>query len=106
MSPEQARGLRSVDTRSDLWSLAVIAYRCVVGSLPFVGEAVGDLLVQICIAPAPVPSQHVPSLPPAFDAWVARALAKDPAERFQTANEMTEALNAVTGGARDRKSVV
>ena len=41
MSPEQARGLRSVDTRSDLWSLAVIAYRAVVGELPFVGEAVG-----------------------------------------------------------------
>ena len=100
MSPEQARGLRSVDTRSDLWSLAVIAYRAVVGELPFVGEAVGDLLVQICVSPTPVPSQKVPGLPPAFDAWIARALGKEPGARFQSAAEMAEALNAVMGGAR------
>ncbi|MCC6899149.1 MAG: protein kinase [Polyangiaceae bacterium] len=100
MSPEQARGLRSVDTRSDLWSLAVIAYRSVVGELPFVGEAVGDLLVQICVSPTPVPSQKVPGLPPAFDAWVARGLGKEPGARFQTAAEMAEALTSVAGGAR------
>ena len=57
MSPEQARGLRSVDYRSDLWSVGVIAYRCIMGVLPFEGEAVGDLLVKLCTAPLPIPSR-------------------------------------------------
>jgi eukaryotic-like serine/threonine-protein kinase len=97
MSPEQARGLRSIDYRTDLWSMGVIAYRCLVGELPFIGEAVGDLLVQICVSPLPVASQKVPGLPPAFDAWLRKALARDPAERFQSAPELAEALGSIAG---------
>jgi eukaryotic-like serine/threonine-protein kinase len=97
MSPEQARGLRSVDSRSDLWSVAVIAYRCLVGALPFDGEAVGDLLVKLCTAPIPVPSRLVSDLPPSFDAWVHKALTREPAERFQTAAQLSESLAAVCG---------
>jgi len=97
MSPEQARGLRSVDSRSDLWSVAVIAYRCVVGALPFEGEAVGDLLVKLCTAPIPVPSALVSDIPPSFDAWVQKALTREPAQRFQTAAQLSESLAAVCG---------
>ena len=97
MSPEQARGLRSVDSRSDLWSVAVIAYRCIVGVLPFEGEAVGDLLVKLCTAQVPVPSQIAPDVPPSFDAWLAKALTRDPAQRFQTAAQLSESLAAVCG---------
>src|SRR5688572_15223125 len=97
MSPEQARGLRSVDYRSDLWSVGVIAYRCIVGRLPFEGEAVGDLLVKICTAPLPVPSQTVPGVPRAFDAWFERALNREPAQRFTTANELADALCVACG---------
>ena len=97
MSPEQARGLRSVDSRSDLWSVAVIAYRCIVGALPFEGEAVGDLLVKLCTAPIPVPSQVAPDVPPSFDAWFAKALTREPAQRFQTAAQLSESLAAVCG---------
>jgi serine/threonine protein kinase len=97
MSPEQARGLRGVDYRSDLWSMGVIAYRCVTGQMPFNGEAVGDLLVQICTAPLPVASQTAPGVPAGFDAWVARALAREPAQRFQSATELAEALAGVAG---------
>jgi eukaryotic-like serine/threonine-protein kinase len=102
MSPEQARGLRSVDHRADLWSIGVIAFRCVVGRLPFEGEAIGDLLVKICTAPLPVPSQSVPGLAPGFDHWFFRALGREPAERFQSAREMSESLAAIAGvsGAR------
>ncbi len=97
MSPEQARGLRSVDYRSDLWSVAVIAYRCIVGQLPFDGEAVGDLLVKLCTAPIPVPSQLVPDIPPSFDSWLAKALNRDPAQRFISAAQLAESLAAVCG---------
>jgi serine/threonine-protein kinase len=97
MSPEQARGLRSVDSRTDLWSLGVIAYRCLVGVLPFKGEAVGDLLVNICTSDAPVPSSLHPDVPAGFDGWVRRALAREPGERFQTAAELSEALSIVCG---------
>ncbi|HYQ40746.1 MAG TPA: protein kinase [Polyangiaceae bacterium] len=97
MSPEQARGLRSVDSRSDLWSVAVIAYRCIVGALPFEGEAVGDLLVKLCTAPIPVPSEIAPDVPPSFDAWLHKGLTREPAQRFQTAAQLSESLAAVCG---------
>ncbi|HEX7669713.1 MAG TPA: serine/threonine-protein kinase, partial [Polyangiaceae bacterium] len=97
MSPEQARGLRSVDHRTDLWSLGVIAYRCLVGVLPFKGEAVGDLLVNICTSDAPVPSSVEPGVPPGFDGWVRRALAREPQDRFQSAGDLAEALALVCG---------
>jgi serine/threonine-protein kinase len=97
MSPEQARGLRTVDHRSDLWSLGVIAFKCVTGTLPFEGEAVGDLLVKICTSPIPAPSQYDPTLPASFDAWFMRALEREPARRFSTATELAEGLAFAAG---------
>jgi serine/threonine-protein kinase len=97
MSPEQARGLRSVDYRSDLWSVGVIAYRCLVGTLPFEGEAVGDLLVKLCTAPLPVPSQLAADVPPGFDAWFTKALSREPEGRFSSAGELAASLAAVCG---------
>src|SRR5262249_39117399 len=97
MSPEQARGLRTVDQRTDLWSLGVIAYKCVTGVLPFEGESVGDLLVKICTAPLPVPSQFLPGLPQTFDGWFTRALEREPDRRFATAQELSDALAYAAG---------
>jgi serine/threonine-protein kinase len=97
MSPEQARGLRSVDYRSDLWSVGVIAFRCMTGRLPFEGEAVGDVLVKLCTAPIPVPSQYAPDVPPGFDAWLVRALGREPESRFQTASDLGRSLATVCG---------
>jgi serine/threonine protein kinase len=95
MSPEQVRG-QGVDSRSDLWSLALIAFECVCGRSPFEGRAVGDVLVLICSEQLPVPSTLRP-LPPAFDAWFAKATARNADERFQTAKEMADALRAIVG---------
>jgi serine/threonine protein kinase len=97
MSPEQARGLKDIDHRADLWSLAVMAYRCAIGKLPFDGESVGDLLVKICTAPLPVPSRENPALPQMFDGWFAKALERDPNGRFQNANDFSESLAEIAG---------
>jgi len=102
MAPEQARGLRSIDYRADLWSLGVIAYKCVTGILPFEGESVGDLLVKICTAPPPVPSMTIPGLPVSFDAWFARTMEREPGARFGSAAELADAL-AVAAGVSVRR---
>jgi eukaryotic-like serine/threonine-protein kinase len=97
MSPEQADGTKPVDFRCDLWSLGVIAYRCIVGQLPFESEALGDLLMKIMHRPIPIPSHAAPDLPEAFDAWWARASERDPARRFQSAGALADALSEALG---------
>jgi serine/threonine protein kinase len=109
MSPEQAQGTKSVDYRSDLWSLGVIVYQCVTGLLPFESEALGDLLMRIIMNPLPVPSQHA-DVPLGFDAWWARAASRDPAARFQSAKDLADSLGLVCGisqvsGVTDRADV-
>ncbi len=91
MSPEQAQGTKSIDHRSDLWSLAVVVFECLTGKLPFNSEAFGDLLLKIMVKPLPVPSQLAP-VPPGFDAWWARAASREPEARFQSAKEFCDAL--------------
>jgi serine/threonine protein kinase len=97
MSPEQARGVKGIDHRSDLFSLAIIAYQCVTGRLPFYSEGLGDVLAQIMYEPIPVPSQHAEGVPPAFDAWWLRASARAVEERFQSAKEMADSLSIALG---------
>jgi serine/threonine-protein kinase len=104
MSPEQARGLREVDHRTDLWSLGVIAFKCVSGVLPFEGVSVGDLLVKICTSAPPIPSHVVPGLPTSFDAWFARALEREPSRRFSSAQELADALAYAAGVSVKRGS--
>jgi serine/threonine-protein kinase len=99
MSPEQVRGSRLVDHRSDLWSLGVITYRAITGQLPFQGNDVADLIVKICTERALPPSQIDASLGPEIDAFFERALARDPDSRFQTARELTVALASAAGEA-------
>jgi len=95
MSPEQAEG-REVDARADLWSLGVVSFECVTGLLPFEGDSLPALLRAICYDPIVVPSRVAP-VPPGFDGWFARALARDPDQRFQSARELIEGLEPLLG---------
>ena len=99
MSPEQAQGTKAIDWRTDLWAMAVIGYQCMTGQRPFDSEALGDLLLKICVRDAPVPSQACPDVPPELDAWFARGVQKDPEDRFQSAQELAEAYAAALADA-------
>jgi serine/threonine-protein kinase len=97
MSPEQARGVKAIDHRSDLFSLAIIAYQCVTGKLPFYSEGLGDVLAQIMYEPIPLPSQQGLQVPPGFDAWWHRASARPVEARFQSAKELADSLALALG---------
>lgn len=100
MSPEQILSARRVDHRADLWSVGVVMYRALTGSVPFQGETLGAVCVAIERAEFTPATQRRPDLPPTLDVWFARALAREPAQRFQSAKEMAEAFVAAseTGG--------
>jgi len=81
MSPEQCRGAGQVDHRADIYSLGCIMYEMAIGRPPFVGEGVGEIIAaQIYEQPRPLRSFD-PSLPPALEATVMRALQKQPEAR-------------------------
>ncbi|HEY8001985.1 MAG: PASTA domain-containing protein [Vicinamibacteria bacterium] len=93
LSPEQAQGLETNAT-SDLYSIGVMLYETLTGRVPFEADSpVAVALKQISEQPRR-PSELNPQIPPALDAVVLRALAKDPANRFQSADEFIAALDA------------
>jgi serine/threonine-protein kinase len=97
MSPEQARGLKSVDHRTDIYSLGMVLYMMLTGQSAFSGESFGDILVAICTQPLPSINVVAKSLPPGLDPWLQRACAREPTDRFQSIDEMLEGLYAAAG---------
>ncbi len=100
MSPEQLTIGGAPGALTDLWSLGACAFSAMTARLPFEGEVLGDIVLKVCVAALPVPSQLNPDVPDGFDAWFARACNRDPAKRFQTATELAETLAAVCGLGR------
>jgi len=96
-SPEQLLGQDPIDERSDLWSLAVIAFEALTGTPAFSGASLGDRLVQICNGEPNLAPPDV-ALPPGFAAWFQKGVHKLPAERFSSAREMADALARLLGG--------
>jgi serine/threonine-protein kinase len=99
MSPEQVQANTELDARSDLYSLGVVFYELLTRRRPFEAESQFDvMLAHVETIPDP-PSKWNPLVPPELDALVLKALAKLPANRFQSAAEFREALMGVSLGA-------
>ena len=97
LSPEQARGA-PVDQTSDLYSAGIVLYELLTGDVPFTGDTPVEIAMKhLSEVPAP-PSELRPEVPPDLDLVVLRALAKEPAERYQSAAAMDADLETVAHG--------
>jgi eukaryotic-like serine/threonine-protein kinase len=92
MSPEQAQARDDVDERSDLYSVGALAFECLTGRPPHVGETDDDVVASICTRDAPSVRSLAPATPEGVAAFVDRALARDRADRFLSARQMLDAL--------------
>ncbi len=101
-SPEQAKG-EAVDGRADLYSTGVVLFELLTGRAPFRGESPVAVAYQHVSETPDAPSELNPEVSRALDAVVLRALAKDPFQRYQTAEQFRSALAAAVGGAAPSK---
>jgi serine/threonine-protein kinase len=92
MSPEQARGERFLDARSDQFSAAMIVYECLVGGLPYVSETVVELLHEVARCQLRPPSTWIPSFDLDLEQVIMKALSHDPASRYTLIEDFAEAL--------------
>jgi len=96
MSPEQARGARGIDHRTDIWSLGVVLYQALCGKTPFQHlTALGELIISICSEHPPALQERAPWVPPEVAAIAHKAMRHDPAQRYQSAQEMFQDIRAL-----------
>ncbi len=102
MSPEQVKGDTAFDTRSDLYSLGVTFYEAVAGQRPFQGDT-DYVIMSAHLNHSPVPPVDLnPSIPPELNRIILKALAKEPSDRFQSADEFLTAIQRVPGYAEEQ----
>ena len=98
MSPEQAKG-EPLDARTDLFSLGTVIYELATGSKPFAGQSTAEVFVALLTKdPAPVSAMN-PAMPAQLDGIVAKLLAKEKAQRYQSAEELSQDLENVDAHA-------
>jgi serine/threonine-protein kinase len=102
MCPEQAQAKPDVDGRADLYSVGAILFECLTGRPPHTGETYEQVILSICMTDAPDVRAIEPRLPPEVAAFVARALARDRAERFASAERMLAVLHEIAPEERLR----
>jgi serine/threonine-protein kinase len=94
MAPEQVRG-RSIDSRTDIYTLGIIMYEMFVGEAPYTGDESMAILFQHVEGKATPPREINPDIPPTLESVITRAMAVDPEQRFQTFDELRSQLEAV-----------
>ena len=99
MSPEQVLSAKDVDYRADLWGLAITMYYTLTAELPFTAEALGTLCIKLLDGRFTPPTELRPELPAHLDEWFLKAMAQDPADRFDSAREMAQAFAQVVAQA-------
>ncbi len=101
MCPELVLGSgHALDGRADVYALGVVTYEALTGTTPYPGESLGEIIMSLTQRPLVPASSLQPDVPPAFDAWLARALAIARDDRFATAHEMGDALAVVERALR------
>jgi eukaryotic-like serine/threonine-protein kinase len=104
MSPEQCSQTGPIDARSDVYSLGVIVYEMLAGRVPFTGDSPTVIMMKQVGDEPPSVLDARPDLPASIDNLIKKALAKQPADRFQTAGELSEALTKAAAGAGEAAS--
>jgi serine/threonine protein kinase len=99
MSPEQVKGVDTVDARTDIYSAGAVLYEMVTGQIPFICKTQFDVMAAHVTTPPPPPIGLRPDLSPELNQVILTALAKDPAHRFQTAMHFRDALDRGAGTA-------
>lgn len=94
MAPEQAKALKDIDGRVDVYSVGVILYEMVAGTQPITGSSFTDIIVKATQEDPEPPSTHREDLPPELEKIILKAMARDRTWRYQSARELAEALEA------------
>jgi serine/threonine protein kinase len=105
MSPEQIQGDHEIDGRSDIYSMGVVLYQMLCGSVPYFGTTAASVMMMHLVNPVPQIYEKNNTLPTGIQTVLDTAMAKKPEDRYQSAGEFAKAIQAVTTGVQRKPSL-